>query len=71
MSKINSVLNRLENIEKSLKIISKTEKIKCKSCYRERYAVEYHNHMLSDSVKKKVCKICVNRRNRERVKSEI
>jgi len=66
MSKLSKILTRLKNVEQALLVLGKTEKIKCSECHRERFQVEYHSNMLSDSVKRKICKICVNRINRER-----
>ncbi len=63
---IKDILNKLKNIEQALLTMSKSKKIRCNSCHRERYSLEFHNNMLLDSIKKKYCKICVNRKNRER-----
>lgn len=58
------IIKRISELEKAVLHVGKTEKIKCSECKRERYyPSEFHKSMISDSVKRKVCKICVNKSN--------
>ncbi len=70
MSDYNQLLTRLKEVEKTLLNLGKIKKRKCTACHIERFPSEFHSHMLSDSVKKPVCKICASRR-RERARNSI
>lgn len=64
--RLKNIDKRLDSLEKSILLISGNKKIKCVTCYRERYAVEFHKNMRKENVKSPICAVCCSRKNRDK-----